>query len=107
MEDVLKSLYETIQIRKESPISESYTNYLFIKGEDKILKKIGEECTEVVIAAKNDNKEELVKEMVDVIYHCFVLLVEKDISLEDVLEEVKERQGKLSKIGERKEIDTL
>ncbi|MBC6975655.1 phosphoribosyl-ATP diphosphatase [Bacillus sp. Xin] len=107
MGDVLKSLYEIIQIRKENPISESYTNYLFIKGEDKILKKIGEECTEVVIAAKNDNKEELVKEMVDVIYHCFVLLVEKNVSLEDVLEEVKERQGKLSKIGGRKEIDTL
>ncbi|WP_410981891.1 phosphoribosyl-ATP diphosphatase [Bacillus cereus] len=107
MEDVLKSLYETIQMRKKNPISESYTNYLFIKGEDKILKKIGEECTEVVIAAKNDNKEELVKEMVDVIYHCFVLLVEKNVSLEDVLEEVKERQGQLSKIGGRKEIDTL
>ncbi len=103
----MKSLYETIQMRKESPILESYTNYLFTKGEDKILKKIGEECTEVVIAAKNDNKEELIKEMVDVMYHCFVLLVEKNISLEDVLEEVKERQGKLSKIGERKEIDTL
>ncbi|PFK45522.1 phosphoribosyl-ATP diphosphatase [Bacillus cereus] len=107
MEDVLKSLYETIGQRKENPILESYTNYLFTKGEDKILKKIGEECTEVVIAAKNDNKEELVKEMVDVIYHCFVLLVEKNVSLEDVLEEVKERQGQLSKIGERKEIDTL
>ncbi|EEL51508.1 MULTISPECIES: phosphoribosyl-ATP diphosphatase [Bacillus cereus group] len=107
MEDVLKSLYETIRQRKENPILESYTNYLFTKGEDKILKKIGEECTEVVIAAKNDNKEELVKEMVDVIYHCFVLLVEKNVSLDDVLEEVKERQGQLSKIGERKEIDTL
>ena len=107
MEDVLKSLYETIRQRKENPILESYTNYLFTKGEDKILKKIGEECTEVVIAAKNDNKEELVKEMVDVIYHCFVLLVEKNVSLDDMLEEVKERQGQLSKIGERKEIDTL
>ncbi|EOP56746.1 MULTISPECIES: phosphoribosyl-ATP diphosphatase [Bacillus] len=107
MEDVLKSLYATIERRKESPISESYTNYLFTKGEDKILKKIGEECTEVVIAAKNDDKEELIKEMVDVIYHCFVLLAAKNIPLEDVLEEVKERQGKLSKTGERKEIDTL
>jgi len=107
MEDVLKSLYATIERRKESPISESYTNYLFTKGEDKILKKIGEECTEMVIAAKNDDKEELIKEMVDVIYHCFVLLAAKNIPLEDVLEEVKERQGKLSKTGERKEIDTL
>ncbi|KEK23676.1 phosphoribosyl-ATP diphosphatase [Bacillus gaemokensis] len=107
MEDVLKSLFETIRERKVSPVPESYTNYLFAKGEDKILKKIGEECTEVVIAAKNDNKEELVKEMVDVFYHCFVLLAEKNISLEDVLKEVKSREGKLSKAGERKEIDTL
>ncbi|MDM5154035.1 phosphoribosyl-ATP diphosphatase [Bacillus sp. DX1.1] len=107
MESVLRSLYETIQQRKENPLSESYTNYLFAKGEDKILKKIGEECTEVIIAAKNDHKEELVKEMVDVIYHCFVLLAEKNIPLEDVLEEVKGRQGKLSKTGDRKEIDTL
>lgn len=61
----------------------------------------------MVIAAKNDDKEELIKEMVDVIYHCFVLLAAKNIPLEDVLEEVKERQGKLSKTGERKEIDTL
>ncbi|MEH7456166.1 phosphoribosyl-ATP diphosphatase [Bacillus pseudomycoides] len=107
MEDVLKSLFETIGERKVSPVPESYTNYLFTKGEDKILKKIGEECTEVVIAAKNDNKEELVKEMVDVFYHCFVLLAAKNISLEDVLKEVKEREGKLSRTGERKEIDTL
>lgn len=107
MESILHSLFETIQKRKETPIAESYTNYLFTKGEDKILKKIGEECTEVIIATKNGNEEELIKEMVDVIYHCFVLLVEKNISLEDVLEEVKERQGKLSKTGDRKEIDVL
>ena len=64
---------------KRNPLSESYTNYLFSKGEDKILKKIGEECTEVIIASKNNDNEELVKEMVDVMYHCFVLLAEKYI----------------------------
>ena len=62
---------------KRNPLPESYTNYLFSKGEDKILKKIGEECSEVIIASKNNDKEELVKEMVDILYHCFVLLVEK------------------------------
>ncbi|MDH4421192.1 MULTISPECIES: phosphoribosyl-ATP diphosphatase [Bacillus] len=107
MENVFKLLYETIEERKENPLPESYTNYLFSKGEDKILKKIGEECTEVIIASKNNDKEELVKEMVDVLYHCFVLLAEKNIALEDVMREVKERNGKLSRVGDRKEIDTL
>ncbi|MGE7855663.1 phosphoribosyl-ATP diphosphatase [Bacillus sp. NPDC094064] len=107
MENVFKLLYETIEERKENPLPESYTNYLFSKGEDKILKKIGEECAEVIIASKNNDKEELVKEMVDVLYHCFVLLAEKNIALEDVIREVKERNGKLSRVGDRKEIDTL
>ncbi|MDM5238285.1 phosphoribosyl-ATP diphosphatase [Bacillus cereus] len=107
MENVFKLLYETIEERKENPLPGSYTNYLFSKGEDKILKKIGEECTEVIIASKNNDKEELVKEMVDVLYHCFVLLAEKNIALEDVMREVKERNGKLSRVGDRKEIDTL
>jgi phosphoribosyl-ATP pyrophosphohydrolase len=107
MEDILKVLFETIEERKKSPLPGSYTNYLFSKGEDKILKKIGEECAEVIIASKNNDKEELVKEMVDVFYHCFVLLAEKNIALKDVMREVKERNGKLSRVGERREIDTL
>ncbi|WP_439020141.1 phosphoribosyl-ATP diphosphatase [Bacillus thuringiensis] len=107
MEDNLKVLFETIEGRKRNPIPESYTNYLFSKGEDKILKKIGEECAEVIIASKNNDKDELVKEMVDVLYHCFVLLAEKNIALEDVMREIKERNGKLSRVGDRKEIDTL
>ncbi|PGZ95885.1 phosphoribosyl-ATP diphosphatase [Bacillus pseudomycoides] len=107
MSDVLQQLYETIQQRKENPISESYTNYLFTKGEDKILKKLGEECTEVVIAAKNNEKDELIKEVVDFTYHCLVLLVEKNISLQEIVEELNKRQGQLSRVGERKEIDTL
>ena len=80
---------------------------MFSKGEDKILKKIGEECSEVIIASKNNDKEELVKEMVDVLYHCFVLLAEKNIPLKDIMEEVTERNGKLSRVGDRREIDTL
>lgn len=107
MENTFKLLFETIEERKRNPLPESYTNYLFSKGEDKILKKIGEECTEVIIASKNNDKEELVKEMVDVLYHCFVLLAEKNIPLEDIMEEVTERNGKLSRVGDRREIDTL
>ncbi|MGF9964970.1 phosphoribosyl-ATP diphosphatase [Bacillus rhizoplanae] len=107
MSDVLQQLYETIQQRKENPISESYTNYLFTKGEDKILKKLGEECTEIVIAAKNNENDELIKEVVDFTYHCLVLLVEKNVSLQEIIEELNKRQGQLSRVGERKEIDTL
>ncbi|WOE47650.1 phosphoribosyl-ATP diphosphatase [Bacillus thuringiensis] len=107
MENAFKLLYKTIEERKESPLPESYTNYLFSKGEDKILKKIGEECAEVIIACKNNDKEEVVKEMVVDVYHCFVLLAEKNITLEDVMREVKERNGKLSRVGDRREIDTL
>ena len=107
MENVFKLLFETIEERKENPLPESYTNYLFSKGEDKILKKIGEECAEVIVASKNNDKDELVKEMVDVFYHCFVLLAEKNITLADIMQEVEERNGKLSRVGDRKEIDTL
>ncbi|HDX9577830.1 TPA: phosphoribosyl-ATP diphosphatase [Bacillus pseudomycoides] len=107
MSDVLQQLYETLQQRKEKPISESYTNYLFTKGEDKILKKLGEECTEVVIAAKNNEKDELINEIADFTYHCLVLLVEKNVSLQEIVEELNKRQGQLSRVGERKEIDTL
>lgn len=107
MENTIRTLYETIQKRKVSPIADSYTSYLFAKGEDKILKKIGEECTEVIIAAKKDDDEELVKEMVDLTYHCLVLLAEKGISLENICNEMKERSGKLSKIGERSDINLL
>ncbi|PEA55937.1 phosphoribosyl-ATP diphosphatase [Bacillus pseudomycoides] len=107
MNDVLQQLYETIERRKDNPVSESYTNYLFTKGEDKILKKLGEECTEVIIAAKNNTKDELIKEVTDLTYHCLVLLVEKNVSIQEITEELQKRQGQLSKVGERKDIDAL
>ncbi|WP_028400389.1 phosphoribosyl-ATP diphosphatase [Ectobacillus panaciterrae] len=107
MTNILRELYEDIQDRKANPTEGSYTNYLFSKGEDKILKKIGEECTEVVIAAKGTNREELISELMDLTYHCLVLMAEKNVSLEELEEEAKRRRGKLSKVGDRKEIDTL
>ncbi|MEH7461745.1 phosphoribosyl-ATP diphosphatase [Bacillus thuringiensis] len=107
MNNVLQQLYETIEQRRDNPVSESYTNYLFTKGEDKILKKLGEECTEVIIAAKNNTKDELIKEVTDLMYHCLVLLVEKNVSLQEITEELQKRQGQLSKVGERKDIDAL
>jgi phosphoribosyl-ATP pyrophosphohydrolase/phosphoribosyl-AMP cyclohydrolase len=80
----LPNLYETIQDRKENPIEGSYTTYLFNQGIDKILKKVGEETSEVIIGAKNEGTEELIYEISDLVYHTIVLMVEKGIKLEEI-----------------------
>jgi phosphoribosyl-ATP pyrophosphohydrolase/phosphoribosyl-AMP cyclohydrolase len=87
-EDILLRLYNRIQNRKENPVEGSYTNYLFDKGIDKILKKVGEETSEVIIGAKNDSKGEIIYEVSDLVYHLMVLLVEKNISIDDIKEEL-------------------
>lgn len=106
-QQTLEELYAIIKGRKETPKEGSYTNYLFDKGLDKILKKVGEEATEVVIAAKNEDSRELVYETADVLYHLLVLLVEKGVSYEDILEELASREGIISKTQERKAITDL
>lgn len=88
---VFESVYGTIMNRKENPKEGSYTNYLFDKGIDKILKKIGEEATEIVIAAKNPNPEEIKYEISDFLYHVMVLMVERGITWEDITRELAER----------------
>lgn len=88
---IFESVYQTILDRKENPREGSYTNYLFDKGIDKILKKIGEEATEVVIAAKNPNPEEVKYEMADFLYHAMVLMVEKGLTWEDIVKELADR----------------
>ena len=88
---IFESVYNTILDRKENPKEGSYTNYLFDKGIDKILKKVGEEATEVVIAAKNPNPEEVKYELSDFLYHAMVLMVEKGISWEDIIRELADR----------------
>lgn len=103
---MLTKLYEEINLRKAQPKEGSYTNYLFDKGLDKILKKVGEETTEVVIAAKNNNQE-LISEISDLTYHLLVLLAEKNIPLDAVEVELKNRTGKLSTTRDRKKIDEL
>ncbi len=87
----LEGLYELLKGRKETQPEGSYTTYLFQKGTDKILKKIGEECTEVIIAAKADDKPETVYEIADLAYHIMVLMVEKGITLEDIHRELGSR----------------
>ena len=88
---IFESVYDTIADRKENPKEGSYTNYLFNKGIDKILKKIGEEATEVVIAAKNPNPEEVKYEIADFLYHGMVLMVEKGLTWEDIVKELADR----------------
>ena len=88
---VLDKVYEVIADRKEHPKEGSYTNYLFDKGLDKILKKCGEEATEIVIAAKNPNSKEIVYEMSDYLYHMMVLMVEKGVSWNDITDELARR----------------
>ena len=89
--DVFAREQAVVMDRKEHPEEGSYTNYLFDKGEDKILKKVGEECTEIVIAAKNPDKEEIKYEISDFLYHMMVLMVEKGISWEEITKELVKR----------------
>ncbi len=88
---VFESVYQVIADRKEHPKEGSYTNYLFEKGIDKILKKIGEEATEVVIAAKNPNAEEIKYELSDFLYHAMVLMVLKGVTWDDIVRELADR----------------
>ncbi|MBR2782180.1 MAG: bifunctional phosphoribosyl-AMP cyclohydrolase/phosphoribosyl-ATP diphosphatase HisIE [Oscillospiraceae bacterium] len=87
----LEGLYELLQGRKENLPEGSYTTYLFEKGLDKILKKVGEECTEVIIAGKAEDRPETIYEIADLAYHVMVLMVEAGISVEDVHKELASR----------------
>ena len=90
-QEVLYQVSEVIEDRRLNPKEGSYTNYLFDKGIDKILKKVGEECTEIVIAAKNPDKEEIKYEISDFLYHMMVLMVEKGVSWEEITKELVKR----------------
>ena len=108
MNEDLKDLYKVILDRKVNKVDGSYTNYLFEKGIDKILKKVGEECTEVVISCKEDNKTEQVNENCDLVYHVLVLMAEKGITIDDVSEELAHRSRKIGNFkGERKPITNV
>jgi phosphoribosyl-ATP pyrophosphohydrolase/phosphoribosyl-AMP cyclohydrolase len=89
---ILYELYDVISDRRDKMPEGSYTAYLFDKGLDKILKKVGEENAEVIIAAKNRDKSEIVYEVSDLIYHLLVLLVEQGVELKDIFTELKSRR---------------
>lgn len=98
----LNMLYELIKGRKTDKKEGSYTTYLFEKGLDKILKKVGEESTEVIIAAKAEDKKETIYEISDLIYHLIVLMVEAGISLEDIRAELASRHVIDKKVKQEK-----
>lgn len=108
MSNVINDLYNVVKDRLDNPVENSYTNYLFNKGTDKILKKVGEECTEVIIAAKGNSKEDMVAEICDLLYHLEVLMVDRKIEISAVEEELKKRSAKIGNSkGDRKEITNL
>ncbi len=97
-DNVLKGLYEVVIGRKETKEEGSYTCYLFEQGVDKILKKCGEECSEMIIAAKNNDNNELKNEMCDLLYHMMVLMAQQNLPIDDVLEVLEERRQKIGNL---------
>ena len=98
MTDTLNGLYEVIQERRAHPQEGSYTCYLFEKGTDKILKKCGEECSEVIIAAKNGQNGQTAEEICDLLYHLLVLMVDQNLSLEQVEQILEARRQKIGNL---------
>ncbi len=105
MNDPLRTLYATVCDRRANPQEGSYTCYLFDKGMDKILKKVGEECAETIIAAKNGVAAETVGEVSDLLYHLMVMLAQADIPVDDVLAELERRSQKIGNLKQMKTVD--
>jgi phosphoribosyl-ATP pyrophosphohydrolase len=100
MSDILNRLAELLEQRKAADPSSSYVAKLYAKGMDSILKKVGEEATETVIAAKGGNKEEIIYETADLWFHTLVMLAKADLKPQDILDELARREG-LSGIDEK------
>jgi phosphoribosyl-ATP pyrophosphohydrolase/phosphoribosyl-AMP cyclohydrolase len=94
---ILTELYQVIKQRQTNPKEGSYTNYLFQKGQDKILKKVGEEAAETIIASKNNAKDEIVYETADLFYHLMVMLAYHDIQPEEICDELAKRRREQAK----------
>ncbi len=102
---VLQDLYQVILGRKADFQEGSYTCYLFQEGIDKILKKVGEECTETIVAAKNSSQKETIGEISDLLYHLLVMMAAQEIPLDAVLEELERRSQKIGNLKQRKIVD--
>lgn len=105
MNDTLQALYQVILDRKSNPQEGSYTCYLFDKGLDKILKKVGEECSETIIAAKNGVESDTVGEISDLIYHLLVMMANEGIPLSAVMEELDRRSQKIGNLKRFHQVD--
>lgn len=92
--EIIHELTEEIRHRKDNPVEGSYTSYLFREGIDKVLKKVGEESSEVIIGAKNEDKQELTSELSDLVYHSLVLMEIAGVSIDDVKQELLKRRSK-------------
>ena len=90
---ILDDLQQVILSRRDNPSGDSYVSSLFAKGKDEILKKIGEEAIEVIIASKADNRQQIIHELADLWFHCMVLMTEDGLSHADVLRELEKRFG--------------
>ena len=101
--DIFRDLEDLIETRKKNPVEKSYTNYLLNEGIDKVLKKVGEEASEVIIASKNPSKEDLIGEIDDLLYHLFVLMSIYGVSLDEIEAKLKARH-QIS--GNKKEFHT-
>ncbi len=97
-DQILRDMYQVILDRRANPMEGSYTCYLFDKGLDKILKKVGEESAETIIAAKNGDSSETVGEINDLFYHVLVMMAELDISLDAVMAEMEQRSLKIGNL---------
>ena len=105
MSDCIREVYATILERRDHPAENSYTRYLFDQGIDKILKKVGEECAETIIAAKNGSKEETIGEIGDLTYHLLVLMAQQGITPEEVEALLTSRHTKSGNLKKFKNVD--
>ena len=103
--DLMNELYHTVIDRRAQKEEGSYTNYLLDKGLDKILKKCGEECSEVIIAAKNDDQNELVMEISDLLYHITVLMVHQGVTVEKIHTEMEKLSLKSNNLKQFHSVD--
>ena len=101
----INDLYNVILDRRKNKLEGSYTCYLFEQGIDKILKKVGEECAETIIAAKNGGKKEITEEICDLIYHLMVMLAELDIPIDDIENLLEQRAQKIGNLKQIKNVD--
>ncbi|MBQ3379846.1 MAG: phosphoribosyl-ATP diphosphatase [Clostridia bacterium] len=104
-DSILAEMYDVVISRRESKEEGSYTAYLFREGIDKILKKVGEECAETIIAAKNGEKEPVINETADLLYHLNVMLAELDIDVREVEDNLRERRKKSGNLKKMKQVD--